>query len=66
MQGSENIMHYLEFSQSEIIFKMSRSDLNVSSNPGVSTRTTCRPLSWSQNLIARIWLVNDFNVWPTP
>ena len=37
-----NAMYYLEFSQSEIMFKMSSSDSNVSSNPGVSTKTTCR------------------------
>ena len=35
-----NITHYLEFSQSEIMFKMSRSVMNMCSDPGVSTRTT--------------------------
>ena len=64
----ENIVHYLELSQWEIMSKMSRSDLSVCelSNPGVSTRTTCRPLSSSLNLIGRTWLVNDLNVSPTP
>ena len=59
-----NITHHLETSQPEIEFKILRSDAYVSSKPGVSTKTTCRLLTGSQNLIALTWAVCDLNPWP--
>ena len=61
-----NIAHHLETSQSEIESRILRSDAYVSSNPGVSTKTTCRLLTGSQNLIASTSDVRDFNPWPIP
>ena len=61
-----NITHHLETSQSEIEFRILRSDPYISSKPGVSTKTTCRLLTGSQNLIASTWNVRDLNPWPIP
>lgn len=51
---------YVLFSQSEIISKMSASDLFVSSKPGVSTKQTSQSLSsGKESLMTEIWPVYD-------
>ena len=58
------MVRYLETSHLEIMFRMLRSDVDVSSKLGVSTRTTCRPIAWSQNLVAMTRFVCDLSPWP--
>ena len=58
------MVRYFETSQSEIMFRTSKSDVDVSSKLGVSTRTTCRVITWSQNLVAMTLFVRDLSPWP--
>lgn len=55
-------MAYVLVNQSEIIFKMSTSDLFVSSKPGVSTKHRLRP--GNESLMTEISLVHDSNPCP--